>query len=216
MNYFGHVALASKFSQSAEFLLGSALPDFASMLGCRAPQCSQAFVTRGVRFHHATDDVFHDLPAFRDLVHAERRTLRALGVRKGPARALAHVGIELLLDAALLGDPIHRTAFRDAVAIASPERVGRRLAWQSIDDPDRFERLRLRLLERQQRSNYDGPAQLAMRLIGTLHGRSRLRLSDSEAATTTTWLHDLQRRLDDSWGPLWRDLITGMSSHWSD
>ena len=216
MNYFGHVALACQFSQSAEFLLGSALPDFASILGCRVPSCSHSIVASGLRFHHMSDEVFHDLADFKRLVRNELGVLREHGVRKGPARALAHIGLELLLDAELTDDNTRQVAFRDAITAGAPNRLGRLLVWSSSDHPRRFERLRLRLVERLHAIDNFGADQIAERLIRTLSKRPRLRLSDQEQSMIARWVGSLQIRLGNAWEPLWLDLVRRVSSQWSE
>src|SRR4029453_12839315 len=55
----------------------------------------------GIRLHHQTDRVFHETGAFRELEQDARSSLSEAGVAKGARRALAHVGIEFLIDAEL-------------------------------------------------------------------------------------------------------------------
>jgi len=216
MNYFGHVSLACQFNHAAEFLLGAALPDFASMLGCTVPGCSHALVTQGLVFHRVTDDVFHQLPTFETLVRGEQLALRECGMRKGPARALAHTCIELLLDAVLWHDPVRRRAFHDAVAIASPNRLGRNLVWKADGHSHRFERLRLRLVEHMQSRPNNAADTIAIRLFRTLSARPRLRLTIQEERTVADWVGPLQTRIHDTLGGLWLGLVREVSSRWSD
>lgn len=80
------------------------VPDLAPLIGARTPELFDEFATLGLKFHLETDAVFHQSPYFvtrnRNLVSE----LRAAGIRKGPARAIAHLGLELLIDASLLQD----------------------------------------------------------------------------------------------------------------
>ena len=69
MNFFGHALLAqrneaARGSIRAEFVLGSMLPDFASMLRLRPPGAAADALQAGMRFHHQTDDAFHGSRSF--------------------------------------------------------------------------------------------------------------------------------------------------------
>ena len=91
------------------------LPDLQRMAACRLDPALTA-VQAGVRHHHAADEAFHHLPSFVGVVAAARRWLSGRGVPRGPAMALAHVGVELLLDGAWSSkDAAALRAFRDAL-----------------------------------------------------------------------------------------------------
>src|SRR5690606_20337725 len=72
----------------------------------------------GVRCHLDADAAFHAHPRFRAGTRALRADLTARGIPRGPARAVAHAGWELLLDGTLVGGDAER-AFRDAVGRAA-------------------------------------------------------------------------------------------------
>lgn len=108
MNYFGHALIAAAVNRDPEFVLGATLPDLSSMLRIRLDPSLSGELLAGVRFHHDTDRAFHESRVFRGLQRASFSRLLGLGVRRGTARATAHVGIELLLDVALA----HRVAER--------------------------------------------------------------------------------------------------------
>lgn len=101
MNFFGHAVLAAMYTPQRAFTLGAMLPDFVSMLGVRPPSIRDGTLAEGVTFHHRTDAVFHDSQVFRELSREAFATLLGSGVGRGPARAVAHVGVELLIDAAI-------------------------------------------------------------------------------------------------------------------
>ena len=101
MNFFGHAAIAGRFEPHPAFVLGAMLPDFCGMLGLRVPEPEQGELAAGLRFHHVTDHAFHELGRFRTLYRDATALLDARGVLRGTARAVAHVGVELLLDAEL-------------------------------------------------------------------------------------------------------------------
>lgn len=138
MNYFGHVAVASWSTGSAEARLGAMLPDFANM--CRAhlepEQGSQ--VAAGIALHHATDAAFHDLPPVTALMRELDDRLAHGGCARGPRRAVAHVGVELLLDGVLVDEAAYREAYSTAIASDAP------VAW-TADGGTRFAMLRSRL-----------------------------------------------------------------------
>jgi hypothetical protein len=101
LNYFGHAVIAAAANRDPEFVLGATLPDLSSMLRIRVRPTFSGELLAGVRFHHDTDRAFHDSRAFRGLQRTSFGKLLGLGVRRSTARAVAHVGIELLLDAAM-------------------------------------------------------------------------------------------------------------------
>ena len=106
MNFFGHAHVAIRESASPAFVIGSMLPDFASMVGCRIASVDAGALADGVAHHHHTDALFHASETFVDFQRRSCARLDAAGVRWGTARAVAHVGVELLLDGELtqLGD----------------------------------------------------------------------------------------------------------------
>lgn len=82
-------------------LFGSALPDLASIgRFTLARRPADRWLALGVEAHHRTDDAFHHHPWFTDNSGELRAAVETLG--RGPARAIGHVGIELLLDGELI------------------------------------------------------------------------------------------------------------------
>ncbi|MEZ6195091.1 MAG: hypothetical protein R3F20_05080 [Planctomycetota bacterium] len=101
MNFYAHARVADALYRDPEVTLGAMLPDLATMAGRRwdPAAADRPGLARGVALHHATDEAFHGAPAFLSLLERWRERLgAALGLRRGVARAAAHVGIELLLD----------------------------------------------------------------------------------------------------------------------
>ena len=122
MNFFGHATIAGRFETDPVFALGAMLPDFCGMLGFRTPAPAPGPLAEGVRFHHVTDLAFHELSEFRTLNRAACAELAERGVRRGTARAVAHVGVELLLDAELAENEAARTLYFAALnAGVAPE-----------------------------------------------------------------------------------------------
>jgi acyl carrier protein phosphodiesterase len=117
VNFFGHATVALWSSDEPLFVLGSMLPDLVGMAGLRLPRGPfPPALARGIELHHRTDEAFHADPLFLALTQRTLDELTAQGVPRGPARAVAHVGIELLLDGELLGVPGVAVAYESALA----------------------------------------------------------------------------------------------------
>ncbi len=140
MNFFGHASVASWTAESSGSVLGSMLPDFATMSGARLAEPTDAAVGRGIDLHHATDGAFHHLPPVLELMRElDGRLLRA-HCNRGPRRAVAHIGVELLLDGVLIDEPAYRDAY-----VASLEYDPSGVRWKHEGDDARFATLRERL-----------------------------------------------------------------------
>ncbi|MEB2325122.1 MAG: hypothetical protein OZ921_21590, partial [Sorangiineae bacterium] len=124
MDFFGHAAVASWHGAGTGLALGAMLPDFAGMILARPPPAAHSGITEGIRLHHRTDAVFHDAPAFRELSTRALEWLEDRGLRRGSARAIAHVGVEMLLDAAVADDAGARAAYLGALDEAREAALG--------------------------------------------------------------------------------------------
>ncbi|MEZ4404518.1 MAG: hypothetical protein R3B06_31145 [Kofleriaceae bacterium] len=189
MNFFGHAAVASWQAASPAATLGAMLPDFASM--CRALLAPQddPEVAAGVELHHATDAVFHRAPAVVGLFRDAEARLTARGVRKGPTRAAAHVGVELLLDGVLLDEPGYRRAYLAALGHAGP------VAWRSDDGPARYAALRARLRDHGTPTDLASGAGVARRLARALAGRRLLEPTAPEHRAIAAVMGELVERV---------------------
>ena len=125
MNFFGHAALAASHFSEREPLeahqlptlcLGAMLPDFIGMLRLGRPTVHDLVLARGVAFHHGTDEVFHELPGFQRLSRQAFSWLLERDMPRGPARAVAHMGIEMLLDEVMASDGSARDEEFDDIA----------------------------------------------------------------------------------------------------
>ena len=58
----------------------------------------------GLRFHHLTDEAFHGSRSFLEFSGQALSYLSRHGLPRGSARAVAHVGVELLLDTAFAAE----------------------------------------------------------------------------------------------------------------
>lgn len=101
MNYFGHAAIASQRDRDPGFILGAMLPDLCAMTGLGGEESLEGVLGRGVRFHLDTDALFHQTRVFCEHNRRLQARFRQLGVSRGPARAAAHLGVEMLIDAEL-------------------------------------------------------------------------------------------------------------------
>jgi acyl carrier protein phosphodiesterase len=193
MNFFGHALIAQRSEAArgpirAEFVLGAMLPDFASMLRSHAPSSSLGTLNAGITFHHATDDAFHGSQSFLEFSREASRVLVLRGLPRGTARAVAHVGVELVLDGAFATERSANEAYLSAVECALTERVARTINWQSGDAPLRFQRLCRNLQMRGALPSDTNEELLAQRLRGILADRPRLAMDDAGQSVVREWL----------------------------
>lgn len=139
MNFFGHAAIACWESDDPGFVLGSMLPDWAAITELRIGPIDSDTVRAGVAHHHRVDEVFHRTAVFVERCREWTAALRELGVRRGTARAVSHIGVELILDGWLEARAA-APRYADAVASASPEALGDTIQWQG--PPEGHARLR--------------------------------------------------------------------------
>lgn len=184
------------------FWLGSALPDWAAMGRFRLMgSTTEPSVEAGIRFHHATDSAFHAHPWFVATQRRLQQQLQSDGLGRGPARAIAHVGPELLLDGAIdHHDPT--TAALDALAGASGDLLDlvteeHRANWSSHLD---------RLTSGSMPTDYDNPTAVASRLFRILARRPRLAFPSDDVAVVACRLADAQPDIVDIAGPLVAEL----------
>ena len=167
-------------------MLGAMLPDLANLLRLPEPASRHPSLSAGIRLHHETDRVFHQSRVFASLEQGARGTLAALGLPKGPRRALAHVGIEFLIDEELAQKAPSWTGYTSALRFGGSAAGRSALAWADAQAEQRFTALCQRLT-RLAHVRADIPALLA-RLSATLADRPRLKLSDEHAPLVSSWL----------------------------
>ena len=193
MNIAGHIAVAQAFSGSrggssddhALVLLGSALPDICNIAQVRLQNRSTSeHVQYGIELHHQTDDAFHAHRWFRDLMAETMDKLTQHGVRRGPARACAHIGPELLLDGALTAQRALMKICEEAFASISNSMP---LLTPMVADADQeaWARTLTRLHDAKRPLDYRDPDTVADRMERILRNRPRLSLDKSEVEPVT-------------------------------
>lgn len=185
MNFFGHatIALEERGSDDAgRYVLGSMLPDFASMARLRMAGVDDPEIEAGVALHHRTDDAFHGAPTFVALMGDAQDELEEAGLGHGSAMAVAHVGVELLLDGELVVRAGVPASYHDALATAKAP-----IRWRQADGEARWEYLRTRLQTAPLPDGYRDPTFVAERLVRILAGRPRLALAPAGIEAVFAW-----------------------------
>lgn len=200
MNFLGHALVARRHEATRgpirdEFVLGAMLPDFASMLRARPPVTALAELTEGVSFHHRTDDAFHGSSSFLAFSRQAVSFLDEHGVARGTARAVAHVGVELLLDAAFAREPAANEAYLSALAQASQARIRELIRWQTVEQSRRFEQLCHNLLERGRFQENPKSELVAQRLQNILADRPRLAMDDRGLSVVRDWVESARSQI---------------------
>jgi hypothetical protein len=187
VNFFGHAVVACWRSDAPPFVLGAMLPDFAGMIRARPPAADHAELADGIAFHHATDHAFHGSTTFRSLTAQAHAELAAEGLRRGSARATAHIGVEILLDAALAGDAGARRAYRAALISAREPELAARIGWRDEYERGRFAELCSALESRGVTHEHVEPELVARRLARALADRPRLALDAASERVVCRW-----------------------------
>ena len=190
VNFFGHAVVARWVRNDPHWILGTMLPDFVSMCRARIEHVSDPDLAAGVAFHHRTDEAFHGCHTFRALERGGIHALEGAGVGRGAARAVAHVGTELLIDGLLIEDGQACADYLSAVNV--PGELG-------IDfrhGADRFAELRSRVAEHGLPTGYGSPSGVTTRLRRILERRPRLALVEHEEEAVTSWLGDTRAKLE--------------------
>ncbi|MCA9596106.1 MAG: hypothetical protein KC776_22480 [Myxococcales bacterium] len=209
MNFFGHATVASWVSNAPAVVLGAMLPDFATMIRARPPTAKQPELWRGVRLHHDTDAVFHDHPVFRELCADAVAALSELGLARGPARATAHVGVEIHIDGVLARDDSARKSYLDALGAAPA--LAAKLDWRAAEESARFDELVQALAERGVRPEHSAPEVVALRVARALSGRPRLSLAAGDERRVAEWSRTASAVVADRLPPLLADLAHHVS-----
>jgi hypothetical protein len=183
VNYFGHAAVASWRDSSPGRSLGAMLPDFATMSRIRLAEPTDETIARGIALHHATDSAFHDLPPVLALMRELDERLLAENVARGPRRAVAHIGIELLLDGVLVAEQAYRDSYTAALAHDTSG-----VTFRDESDAPRFAALHARLQSYGVPDDLREPGSIVQRLHRMLAHRPLLAPSSSDLTGIRTAL----------------------------
>lgn len=186
MNFFGHATVACWVDRDPRWVLGAMLPDFASMSRARLRGADDPRVAEGIALHHATDAAFHGAPSFLELYVRGTEVLESSGLDRGPARAVAHVGTELILDGLLLDDGETAQAYLAAVALSGEASLG--LRFRDEGGAARFASLHSRLATHGLPDDYRHAERVADRLAQILARRPRLALAPRDRAAVVPFL----------------------------
>lgn len=189
VNYFGHAAVASWRSSAPGVLLGSMIPDFSTMSGARVASTEDADVAAGIDLHHATDAAFHVLPVVTGLMRELDDALARRNCARGPRRAVAHIGIELMLDGVLLDELGYREAYERGLAHETA------IEWREPGDDARFAALIARLRAYGIPDDLKQPESITFRLSRMLAHRPLLAPSQDDLRAIGAGLIELQPRV---------------------
>ncbi len=180
MNLGSHIAVAKQLHpEKPRIWLGAALPDIAAIGRFRLlGSTNDEHVAIGIALHHQTDDAFHGDPWFTSRQRRLADSLRGAGLERGPTRAVAHVGPELLLDGALL----QQSDLRDTINLALTQ-IGLNSSILAPlvegDAADWLEHLH-RFTDGRMPRDYHNPKAVAVRLQRILAQRKRLAFSTNQ------------------------------------
>lgn len=216
MNFYSHIAVASLFTEDRRVALGAVLPDLASLVGAKPPRTDCPRLRRGYALHHATDRIFHAVDPFRRAEVAESQELQRLGMRRGTARATAHVGLEIVLDEALADDVPTRQLLGETLISATPEALGQYVKWSADGEAAHFEALRQRLWTLTK--GLPPPLNatlLAERLSRTLEHRPKLAVRADDRAILNCWADGVKQRWCNVWPDVMAQVVSDLSeAHW--
>jgi hypothetical protein len=117
--------------------------------------------------------------------------LAALGCARGPRRAVAHIGVELLLDGVLVDDAAYREAYASGLA-HDPAGV----RWRDDDGPARLSTLLSRLREHGAPDDLRRPHAISQRLHRMLAHRPLLAPSPADLVAIDRALVAYQPRVE--------------------
>jgi hypothetical protein len=199
VNFYAHACVALWRSDDPRYLFGAMLPDLTGMLGLRYATSSDATLNAGIELHHATDAAFHSAGHFVAMCASGVAELTEHGVGRGPARAVAHVGTELLLDGRMSHDREARTAYSEALRYAVAHELSDTLALPEARDRARLHAGVARLTLAPLPEGYREPAFVVDRLEHILSRRPRLALQSCDRPHVERFLERAQTELDSTW-----------------
>lgn len=210
VNFFGHLAVATWYSADPSLHLGAMLPDLATMLGAPAPRAASGGVADGIELHHRTDAVFHATEHFRALNAGAFTILEARGLPRGAARAVAHIGTEILLDGVLAEHEDTRRAFGAALDHGANGERELRLEWRIAPGAGRLSQLCQVIAQRDILQDSQLPDRVAYRLERILGHRPRLRIPPDRLALVEDWAEEAALEVRQRADGLLREVAQGL------
>ena len=195
MNFFGHAVVAALEDDEPRFVLGAMLPDLCSMAGLQLKRASDDRVAAGVAQHHRVDHAFHACAPFVNACGSALSTLEPQGVARGAARAVGHIGSELLLDGALAHRSQARAAYANALALACDGATLDELVFRDDTHRHVLGIVVRRLSTAPIPDRYREPAFVHERLAVILARRPRLALGDGDHGKVLAWLQHVAEPL---------------------
>lgn len=189
MNFFSHAFIASQHSSNPRWILGSMLPDFFGMAGLKLEKViDDQALAGGIKFHHITDDAFHGNAVVEDLMGSATRELLGQGMVKGAAMAIGHVGVELLLDGALVSSVAALKSYREAInELQTTESCLRFCGLDINEGANRWRRITEFMPTASIPESYADPGFVADRLIRILANRPFLAVPGASEELVFSW-----------------------------
>jgi hypothetical protein len=167
------------------------LPDFATMCRARLDEPSDLDIGDGVALHHATDAAFHKLAPVTALMRELDDRLARLGCARGPRRAVAHIGTELLLDGMLVTEAAYRASYLDGLGHGTAG-----VRWRDAEGPRHFEFLLDRLRRHGVPDDLQRPDAITARMQRMLGHRPLLAPSPTDMTAIGTALREHRPRVE--------------------
>jgi hypothetical protein len=192
VNFFGHAAVSTWRYPSARggVPLGAMLPDFSTMCGARVAGSPDPDIAAGIALHHATDKAFHTLPAVLGLMRELDQRLERGGCARGPRRAVAHIGTELLLDGVLVDNDTYRDAYMLGIEYDGA------IDWKDEGDDLRFAALQARMRAHGVPDDLKRPEAIAHRMNRMLAHRPLLAPSPADQTAIMVALIEHKPRVE--------------------
>ncbi len=200
MNFFGHAWFAAKQCEAPAFVLGAMLPDLAPMAGLRIGAIDDPEIEAGAAYHMTCDGAFHRAPGFATLVAESSRALQSAGVRRGPARGAAHVGVELLLDGWIAEDRGVPGLYDEALASAAT--LSSAIQLEAVPGSIPLAELCQRIRRSYLPQAYSDPGFTTARIARALSRRPRLAFAGTERDIVARWLDEIAPELGKRAAPL--------------
>lgn len=175
------------------------------MSGARVTGTSDLEVAAGIDLHHATDAVFHQLAPVTALMRELDQRLERGGCARGPRRAVAHIGVELLIDGVLLDVADYRDAYILGLEYEAP------LTYRDEGDDVRLDALMTRLRAYGVPEDLRRPEAIMQRLARMLAHRPLLAPSPQDLSVIAIALVEHKPRIEIATDTVMRALRAGLA-----